>query len=132
MKLSAQAASAAADAVCAQLDGGVLRLYDGDIPATANTPLASQTLLAELAFDSPAFDPAIEGAALGHLSGINDAPASGTATFCLAITSGFDPVFLGTVGLVGSGSDCEMRGTTSIVEHGVVSVASVTYTQPLA
>src|SRR6266581_322242 len=127
MKLSTQAASAAADAVCARLDGGVLRLYAGTIPATANTDLTTQTLLAELAFDSPAFGAAVEGVALGTLTGEDDALASGTATFCLAITSDFDPVFLGTVGLTGSGSDCELRGSTAIVEHGTVAISACTY-----
>lgn len=131
MKLSIAAANAAADTVCAQLDGGTVRLYDGDIPATADTALGANTLLAELTFDSPAFGAAVDGVATAALTEEDDAPAAGVATFCLALTADLLPVFLGTVGLTGSGSDCELRGSTQIILHAGVTIATCTYRHPL-
>ncbi len=133
MKLGSVAANAAADAVCARLDGGLLRIYAGTIPATADTPLTTQTVLATIAFASPAFTAAIDGVATATLPlQDSDAFASGLATFCLALTDEAVPVFLGTVGLTGSGADCELRGTTRVVEHGIVVISACTYRQPLA
>lgn len=133
MKLSETAADAAADAVCAQLNGGLLRLYAGTVPATADATLTTQTFLAALSFASPAFAAAVAGVAVANgLTNDDDAYASGLATFCIAYSDGAVPVFLGTVGVTGSGSDCELRGTTMVTEHTTVSVSACTYRQPLA
>ena len=61
--LSGVASSAAADAVVRLLDGGTVRIYDGRRPATVDTAITDQTLLAELAFSKPAFEAAVDGVA---------------------------------------------------------------------
>jgi hypothetical protein len=54
MKLSTVSRNAAADAVLARLDGGMLRIYTGPQPASPQAP-AVGTLLVELPFAAPAF-----------------------------------------------------------------------------
>ena len=43
------------------LDNGYLRIYDGTQPATANTAIGSQVLLAELRFNADAAPVAVNG-----------------------------------------------------------------------
>ena len=47
LKLSNAAVNAEADALSVLLDNGYLRIYDGTQPANADTPISTQTLLAE-------------------------------------------------------------------------------------
>jgi hypothetical protein len=124
--LSAAAASvlatSGADGLCALLDGGSVLLLDGTQPATADTAITTQTLLAECAFADPAFTAAVAGVAAAHaLTDDDDAAASGDATWCRALTSGGDPVFDGSVGI--SDADCVLS-SVSIVMHGTVSITS--------
>ena len=127
LKLGKAAANVAADALCALLNGGVLRLYTGIQPVTADTALADNTLLAELVFGSPAFDVATEGVATAHaITKDGDAAATGTATWFRAVQSdGITTVFDGSVGV--SGSDVNMP-TTSIVQHAEIVVTAMTFT----
>src|SRR5437660_742362 len=55
LNLSESAANVQADALAELLNNGFLRLYDGSQPFTANHPIDSQRLLAELRFGIPAF-----------------------------------------------------------------------------
>jgi hypothetical protein len=120
--LSAAATNIAVDALAAMLDGGVVRLYDGTQPVTADTAVTTQTLLAECTFADPAFPAAVAGVATANaLTDDDDAAASGEATWCRALTSGNAPVFDGSVGT--SDADCVLS-STSIVMHGVVSITS--------
>jgi hypothetical protein len=43
-----------------------LRIHDGARPATADTALGAQTLLAELRFNAPAFGTAVDGVATAN------------------------------------------------------------------
>ena len=65
-KRSNAAVSAAADAVCPLLNNGYLRIYSGTQPATADTALSSNTLLAELRFGATAFGAASNGVATAN------------------------------------------------------------------
>ena len=128
--LSAAAANAAADALCALLNGGHVRLYDGSRPITADTAISTQTLLASPTFGSPAFASAVAGVSTAHaVTDDTDAAASSTATWFRAVTSGAASVFDGSVGT--ADADCLLSSTT-IVQHGTVSVTSVIYRQPLS
>jgi hypothetical protein len=124
--LADQAANAAADAVCALLDGGSLRIYDGTQPATANTAVGSQVKLAELAFDTPAFDPAVAGVATANAITSANALATGTATWFRAVTSGGATVFDGSVGTSGANLNLNI---VAIVSGSSVGIAGFTYTQ---
>ena len=122
------AIDAAADAVCALLNGGKLRIYDGAQPATPDTPITTQQLLAELTFGSPAFGAAVAGVATANaITKDSAADATGTAGWFRALTSGNAPVYDGEVGT--SGADLNLD-TVAIQQNAEVSITSLTYTQP--
>ena len=124
------AATAGADAVCALLDGGSILIYDGTQPATADTAITTQTLLATLTFADPAFAAAVAGVATANaVTDDDDAAASGEATWMRALTSIGVAVFDGSVGT--SGADCNLS-SISIIQHGQVSITSCTLTYPLS
>lgn len=86
LKLANAAVNAEADALSDQLDNGYLRIYDGTHPATADTAITTQTLLAELRFNATAA-PAASAGVLTFNAFTSDpsANASGTATWFRAL-----------------------------------------------
>jgi hypothetical protein len=118
-----------ADALAALLNGGKLRIYDGTQPATADTGITTQVLLAELTFGSPAFGAAVAGvAAANAITQDADADATGTATWFRALKSdGTTAVLDGSVGT--SGADLNLN-SVAIQIHAAVSVSSFTLTEP--
>lgn len=126
-RLSNASATLAADAVVDTLDSGYLRIYDGTIPATADTAITTQVLLAELRFNATAFGAASNGVATANaFTADSAADNTGTASWFRAFRSdGTTVVFDGTVGT--SGEDLNLN-TVSIVASGSVSVTSMTYT----
>jgi|SRR5437870_13642104 len=128
--LSAAAANAAADALCALLNGGAVRLYAGARPITADTAISTQTLLASPTFANPAFAAAVAGVATANaIVSDSDAAASGSATFFRAVTSGGASICDGSVGT--ADADC-ILSSVAITMHGTVAVTSCVYRQPLA
>lgn len=130
LHLGEAAANAEATAIVALLDNGYLRIYNGTQPATADTAVSTQTLLAELRFNNPAAD----GAAAAGVVTFDVAPAvtdasanaNGTPTWFRALKSdGTTAVFDGTVGL--SGTDCVIDASP-IVSGATVTVTAMTYT----
>lgn len=123
-------ASRAADAVTARCNSGVVRLYSGTPPATADTALSGNTLLAELSFSATAFGAASNGVATANAITQDSAiDASGTATFFRAFeTGGTTVVFQGTCGA--SGADLNISPSAALVQNGTLSITSMTYTQP--
>lgn len=130
-RLANAAASAAADVVCALLNGGYLRLYAGTQAADADTALTGQTLLAELRWNATAFQPAVDGvAAANPITPDNSANAADTATWFRALQSdGTTVVFDGSVGT--SGADLNMN-SVAISAGAAVSVTSYAYMQAKA
>ncbi len=129
LTLATVAANASANAIASLLDGGSVRIYDGTRPATANTAVTTQILLAEPTFASPAFATAVAGVATAHaITDEDDCPASGTAAWFRAVTSGGAAVFDGTVGT--ADTDCVLSNV-AIVAHGTLSITSCTITAPL-
>ena len=128
--LSAAAASAGADALCALLNGGHVRLYDGARPITVDTAITTQVLLASPTFANPAFAAAVSGVATANaVVSDTDAAASGTSTWFRAVTSGGASVCDGSVGT--ADADC-ILSSVSITAHGTVAISSVVYRQPLS
>ena len=127
-KLSNTAANAAADAACALLNNGFLRIYDGTQAADANTALGAQQLLAELTFGATAFAGAVAGVATANaIAADASANATGTATWFRALkTDGTTVVFDGSVGT--SGANLNLN-STAISIGAQVAVTSLTYTQ---
>jgi hypothetical protein len=125
-KFSDEAANAATDAICALLDGGKLRIFDGAQPGMADLPVGDQRLLAELTFGSPAFGAASGGVATATaITPDSDAKATSTATWFRCLAPNGVAIFDGSVGTV----DCDMTlYTVSIVQHAIVSVTAFTFT----
>ncbi|MEK9810443.1 MAG: hypothetical protein VW362_08345 [Candidatus Nanopelagicales bacterium] len=127
-KRSNAAVNAAADAVCPLLNDGYLRIYDGTQPATANTAVSTQTLLAELRWNATAFGSASNGVATANaITSDASANATGTASWFRALKDdGTTAVFDGSVGT--SSADLILN-SVSISSGAAVSVSSFTYTE---
>ena len=127
-KRSNAAVNAAADALTTLLNNGYLRIYDGTQPATADTAVSSQTLLAELRFNATAFGAASAGVATANAF-TSDASANntGTASWFRALKSdGTTVVFDGSVGTTSADLVVNSTGISTGAE---VSVSSFTYTE---
>lgn len=127
-KLSNATASAKADAVARQLDNGYLRIYDGTQPATADTAIGAQVLLAELRFNATSAPAASNGVlTFSAFTADSSANATGTASWFRALQSnGASAVFDGTVG---TGTNDAVINSTAISSGAAVSVSSFTYTE---
>ena len=121
--------NAQADALARQLDNGYLRIYSGTQPATADTALSGNTLLAELRFNATSAPAASAGAlTFNAITADSSADATGTATFFRTYQSNGTSVVLdGTVGATGSTSNLELN-SASIVSGAQVSVTAFTHT----
>lgn len=118
------------DALTARLNSGKLRLYSGTRPATPDTALSGNTLLAELTFGATAFGASVNGVATANaITADSSADATGTATFARLFESDGTTVVLDQeVGTTGANINLN---TTSIVTGAAVSVTSMTLTQPM-
>lgn len=126
MKLSTVSRNAAADAVLARLNGGLLRLYTGPQPSSPQAP-AVGTLLAELPFGAPAFAPAVGGVARANSIARRAAISKGRAGWFRATAADGTPVYDGTVGT--TGADLTVSNQVFEVDSLIV-IESLTYTQP--
>lgn len=119
-------ANAQADSMNAQFANGKLRIYSGTQPATADTALSGNTLLAEFTLPATVFGSAAAGVVTANaVTGVN-ASASGTASFfrCLKSDSS-TPLMDGNVGT--SNADLNIN-STSISSGAAVSITSWTHT----
>lgn len=109
-------------------NAGILRIYSGTVPASANAALSGNTVLAELTCGSP-FAPAAASGVLTANAITQDtaANATGTATFFRLFKSdGTTVAAQGTVGT--TGADVNLN-TVSITLNGPVSVTSLVWTE---
>jgi len=115
------------DAMLDSLNSGFLRIYSGTRPATPDTALSGNTLLAELTFGATAFAAATGGTKTANAIGADtSADATGTATFFRAFASnGTTAIVDGSVGT--SGTDAIIN-STSIVASTTVSCSSMVIT----
>jgi hypothetical protein len=129
--LAALTANAIADAVATRCNGGTLKVYDGTQPATADTAIDTQTLLATCTFGSPAFAAAADGVATANaITQDASADATGTAAWFRVLTSAAAVVMDGSVG-VGALFDCNVV-STSVTSGDPFPIASMTITAPEA
>jgi len=121
--------SAEADALARLLDNGYLRVYSGTQPATADTALSGNTLLAELRFSGTSAPAAVNGVlTFSTITPDTSADNDGTATFFRTLSSnGTTVVMDGTVGNTGSTSNLELNDSV-IVTGTQVNVTSFTHT----
>ena len=133
MALNTQLANATvngqADDLSARLNSGYLRSYDGTQPATADTSIGAQVLLAELTFSATAAPAAVNGLiTFNALTADSSANATGTPTWFRAVQSnGTTVVMDGSVGA--SGCNLNLSGLTGgqIIIGGTVSISSFTH-----
>jgi hypothetical protein len=125
-QISDATVNAQADALATLLNNGYLRLYSGTKPATADTALAGNTLLAELRFSATAAPAAVSGLlTFNAITADASADASGTVTFFRAFKSdGTTPIMDGTVGTATSNM---IVATTTITAAQTVSCSSFTH-----
>lgn len=127
-KISNDAADAEVDALTALLDGGSVKIYSGTAPATADTALSGNTLLATLPLGTPAFGAGSNGVATANaITDDSSADATGTASFYRGLASdGTTVVCQGTVGT--SGADMNIN-SVAIQSGAAVEITSWTITQ---
>lgn len=107
---------------------GKLRIYTGAQPATSDTAIGAQVLLAELTFGSPAATVANTGVITFGAVTSNAAVATGTAAWFRALQSdGTTALMDGTVDVAGNSPNLALS-TTAIVATATVSVTSFTHT----
>jgi hypothetical protein len=133
MALNTQLANATVngqgDNLSARLNSGFLRVYDGTQPATADTAVSTQVLLAELTFSATAAPATVNGLiTFNAITSDSSANATGTPTWFRAVQSnGTTVVMDGTVGA--SGANLNLSGLTGgqIIIAGTVAVSSFTH-----
>jgi hypothetical protein len=128
--VAAASVNAMVDALKVLCNGGTIKIYSGTQPATADTAVpGGAVLLATCTFSATAFGSSTAGVVTANaIASDTDADATGTASWFRALTSGGAKVFDGSVG-VGGSFDCNVPGT-SVVQHQVVAISSMTLAAP--
>lgn len=125
-KLTAARKNTMANALATSLNSGYLRIYSGVEPATADTALSGNTLLAELRFNATAAPSAANGLlTFNSITADSSNNASGTATFFRAFRS--DGTTVEIQGSVGTSGAALVMSSTTITAGGSTSVSSLTY-----
>lgn len=129
LKTSIAARNAALDAIGPLANGGFLRIYDGAQPATPETAVGAQTLLAELTMGNPAFGAAANGTITANaITSDTSINATGTATWYRLVRSdGTTSLWDGSAGV--TGSDLNLN-TVSLVANAQLAITSLTFTLP--
>ena len=118
----------ALDAAYDRGTGMKLKIYSGSVPATADTALGAQVLLATLTFANTPFGAASSGVkTAGTITSDTDADATGTAAFARITKSDDTVVAQCSVSASGGGGDAIIN-STSIVQHTTVSCSALTVT----
>ena len=132
--LSDEATNAALDAVVDLLDSGYIEFYDGTMPATPDTAVATQTLGGTVTFGSPAFGAASAGSG-GSTATANaiteDSSADNTITVSWARIYKSDASEIADVDVTATGGGGALTvASTTITAGQVIEVTSLTWTQP--
>jgi hypothetical protein len=136
-RLAAATAIAMVNALTALIDdGSVLEIYNGAMPATADTALSGQTLLAAFPLASPdAFADAVDtvngAVATANAVAAQDGLATDTATWGRIISSTDAVILIGDVSLP-AGAGAIKISSVNITAGIELSVISLSYTQPKA
>jgi hypothetical protein len=124
--LSDTAANAEAAAISPLMNSGLIRVYSGTQPATANTALSGNTLLATFTFAATAFTAPVAGLLTANTIASATAVATGTATFARILESDGSTVVMDiTVGL-GGGAGLNLNAT-AIMDGVLIPISSFTF-----
>ncbi len=111
------------------LNSGKLRIYDGSQPATADTALGAQVLLADLTLNATAFAAASSGSkAANSITQDSSADATGTASWGTLVASTRATVGTLDFSVGTSGANLNMN-SVAISSGAAVSCSSFTITQ---
>lgn len=114
-----------ADSIGDALDLGYIRLYTSPQPATADTAIGAQVLLAELRFGADAFPAAVAGLLTANaVTADASANATGTAAWARILASDGTTTYFD--GSVGTSSANVVINSTSIIAGAAVSCTSFT------
>lgn len=129
-RLSEEAQNVQLDALAPLADDGYIRLYDGEQPATPNTAVTTQTLLAELRLGNPAFGAAVGGIITANpIADDSDANATGTVSWFRVLKSdGVSPLWDGSVGVANADG---IVNSVSIQQHARVKIDVFTHDLPM-
>lgn len=132
VRISTASRNAGLDASFDRVDiggAGVIRIYTGGQPATADTA-ATGTLLATLPLNNPGFNPAAGGVKSINLAVTvqANAVASGTAGWARMFNGNDEPIFDGSVAV--AGGDFTIN-TTALISAQAVVLQGGTITDPV-
>jgi hypothetical protein len=121
------AVNTAVDALAALLNTGYLKCYDGTQPATADTAVSTQNILAQLRFSASAFGSSVAGVANSNtITGDTDADVTGNAAWFRCFKSdGTTAVMDGSIGT--SGADININ-SVAIQIHAEVDCSGLSIT----
>ncbi len=121
MKTTVASRNLGLNAECDQLNTGYLRIYSGSVPATSDTALGAQVILAELRFNATAFAAASSASKTANaITSDSSADATGAPSFFRAFKSD------GTT-VVHQGTAAELN-LTGLVGGDIISGAIVACT----
>lgn len=122
LRMADAAVNAEANALNSEVNGGKLRIYDGAQPATADTAVTTQNLLAEFTLPSPVFGAAVSGVVTANAIANTTGLFASTATWYRVLSSALTPEWDGAVG-------AQMTLSSAAISVGAtVSVTSWTHT----
>ncbi len=127
LKLTNLAANAEADAFSALLNTGWLRIYDGAQPATADTAVGTQVILAELRFSATAAPAAVAGVVTFNAI-VSDTAANATGTAAWFRCFKLDGTTAVYDGSVGTATSDLILNSVAIQINAQVDVTSLTHT----
>ena len=128
-RVSNAAVNAGANAEAVLANNGYLRIYDGTRPATADTAVGTQVLLAELRMNATAFGAAVAGVITANaLTADASANAGGTASWFRML--GSDGTTALWDGEAGTETADLILNTLTIGLGAAVSVTSLVHTVP--
>ena len=126
-KFSNVTVNAEADAVARLLDAGVLKIYTGTQPVTADTALGAQVLLGTLTFAGTSAPAAVAGVlTFNAIASDVSADATGTATWFRALKS--DTTTTVMDGSVGTASADAILNSTAISIGAQIDCTAFTFT----
>ena len=112
-------------------NSGLLRIYDGTPPGSAEAALSGNTLLGQLTMNATAFSAASNGQLVANAitqDGSADASSVGGATFFRLLTSGGTVVMQGDITATGGGGAMTLN-TVTIVANGPISCTGFAITR---
>ena len=130
-QLANSAVNAEANALGALLNMGFLDLFDGVQPATADTPIGTQNVLASIRFGDTAFAPAVDGMLVAEpLTACSSANAKGFATWARCFAADHKTAVLDMT--VGARDADILMDDPKIYAGSVVGIAEFVYSIPKA